>query len=395
MFHTKDTPCFPVVIDAISRRADFQHLDCIPPESAWIGNLKRSVPVTGTRRTTRAAEGTLRAGALVLVVIIAAAASAPEVARAAKNCYPTKYASIDVVITKESEVLLPVTIKGHEAYMVLETAVGPSALYRDAARDFNLRAMPLPASSRVMAGSQPIAEYVNIRELTIKDYKFFDTYLLLRDTPVLRSDPTAARPIVGIAGMSLFDKVDLELNLAKSNVSLYSQKHCRGNVVTWSKDYHSLAMTRSAYVGNEIFTMALDGQNLDTTLSTASTFSGLHSDAAKTLFCLDEHSPDVVTASDLGGKNPTHYLTMDLSSPGFTMQNVRVQLRGEAPVGCKFGTAPPNGAAGYSGCEGIVPLTLGLSVLKHLHLYLATRDNILYFTSSNSGTVELPMPVQQ
>ncbi len=91
MFHTKDTPCFPEVIDAISRRADFQHLDCIPPESAWIGNLKRSVPVTGTRRTTRAAEGTLRAGALVLVVIIAAAASAPEVARAAKNCYPTKY----------------------------------------------------------------------------------------------------------------------------------------------------------------------------------------------------------------------------------------------------------------------------------------------------------------
>src|SRR5258706_13477322 len=61
MFHTKDTPCFPEVIDAISRRADFQHLDCIPPESAWIGNLKRSVPVTGTRRTTRAAVGTLRA----------------------------------------------------------------------------------------------------------------------------------------------------------------------------------------------------------------------------------------------------------------------------------------------------------------------------------------------
>jgi hypothetical protein len=77
------------------------------------------------------------------------------------------------------------------------------------------------------------------------------------------------------------------------------------------------------------------------------------------------------------------------------MQNVRVQLRGEAPVWCKFETAPANGAGGYSGCEGIVPLTLGLNVLKHLRLYLATKDNTLYFTLANAGTVDIPLPVQQ
>jgi hypothetical protein len=78
MFHTKDTQCSPVVIDTISRRkvppyvdgmskivveelprsschpltqAEFEHINCLPPESEWIAELACSVPIAGKGRT--------------------------------------------------------------------------------------------------------------------------------------------------------------------------------------------------------------------------------------------------------------------------------------------------------------------------------------------------------
>jgi hypothetical protein len=42
------------------------------------------------------------------------------------------------------------------------------------------------------------------------------------------------------------------------------------------------------------------------------------------------------------------------------------------------------GATGYDGCLGIHPLRLGRNVLAKLHIYIATKESILYFTSADA-----------
>ncbi len=38
------------------------------------------------------------------------------------------------------------------------------------------------------------------------------------------------------------------------------------------------------------------------------------------------------------------------------------------------------GGIGYENCFGAYPLMLGASVLSKLHVYIATAENLLYFT---------------
>jgi hypothetical protein len=60
-----------------------------------------------------------------------------------------------------------------------------------------------------------------------------------------------------------------------------------------------------------------------------------------------------------------------------------LQLIG-APEGCVLGTAGnPDEALGYSGCYGRYPLVLGRDALRKLHLYLASRQKLIYFSPSD------------
>jgi hypothetical protein len=46
----------------------------------------------------------------------------------------------------------------------------------------------------------------------------------------------------------------------------------------------------------------------------------------------------------------------------------------------------PDRAAQYTECVGSeAPLRIGLDVLEKLHLYFATKENVLYYTAADAG----------
>jgi hypothetical protein len=46
----------------------------------------------------------------------------------------------------------------------------------------------------------------------------------------------------------------------------------------------------------------------------------------------------------------------------------------------------PDRAAQYTECMGDeAPLHIGLDVLEKLHLYFATKENVLYYTAADAG----------
>ena len=77
------------------------------------------------------------------------------------------------------------------------------------------------------------------------------------------------------------------------------------------------------------------------------------------------------------------YRAMKLSGEGIQIINAHILLI-DRPRNdfCSLGSRA--GAAAYEGCFGAHPLRLGLNVLTKLHLYIAMKEKVLYFTPAEA-----------
>jgi len=111
---------------------------------------------------------------------------------------------------------------------------------------------------------------------------------------------------------------------------------------------------------------------VEATISFTNPHTAIRSDAARRLYGFDD-APR----------------TMTLSGIGLSNEDVRVELVSEpaVPASCVL-TAHRTGAYYYQGdeCRGIEPpLYLGLDVVRHLHLYFATKEQVVYFSDAEAS----------
>jgi hypothetical protein len=74
---------------------------------------------------------------------------------------------------------------------------------------------------------------------------------------------------------------------------------------------------------------------------------------------------------------------MKLSGEGIQIINARIALI-DRPQNDSCHLGSRSGAAAYEGCLGVHPLQLGRNVLTKLHIYIATKEKVLYFTPANA-----------
>jgi hypothetical protein len=83
---------------------------------------------------------------------------------------------------------------------------------------------------------------------------------------------------------------------------------------------------------------------------------------------------------------------MKLSGEGIEIINARISLV-DLPSNSPCRLSSHLGAASYENCRGAHPLSLGQDVLSKLHLYIATKEKMLYFTPANpSGATDVAAP---
>jgi len=91
------------------------------------------------------------------------------------------------------------------------------------------------------------------------------------------------------------------------------------------------------------------------------------------------------------------YRTMALTSGGLQVLNAQIIL--EPPSDClktAHVVTDRDGAVGFDkGCMGVYPLHLGMSVLKKLRVYLATKEQKMYFTAADAHRETTPPSAQQ
>jgi len=296
---------------------------------------------------------------------IAFASDAPEV----RDCQLKQLASVDLDIG--INVLVPVTLEGTPARMGLSTAAAISSISKRDADAMGLAITKAPAS---LIGSQ---EMVTIRSFSLGSYEVGKVEMLVNNGPA-----NSAVPYIGWFALTSLLGVDFELDFAHNKLNLFSTTHCAGNVVYWTDKAasvpYSLDMT-----GVPVFPIELDGKRIAATVQAGGSDTRLRTDFAKALYGFDEHSPGIETRTLDSGKSVNHYRAMKMTTRGLSITNADVELI-PGVKGCVVSSSSgPEHSAAYQNCYGSLPLTLGLDVLRHLRLYFATQEHILYFTAAD------------
>jgi hypothetical protein len=191
---------------------------------------------------------------------------------------------------------------------------------------------------------------------------------------LIASDPKPSIPVT--LGLGVFAAMDLELDFAARKARLYSQDHCPGNVVYWADTYAAVPLRRREFQDTYIV-MELEGQKIETTIGTNASMTELDGIAAQKLFGLDLPSPD----SDATSRQQF----MELTTSGLSVMNAQVEINSYSTDRCRLLSATrADRAAGYSSCNNVFPLRLGLNVLSKMRIYIATKENMFYFTASDT-----------
>lgn len=298
---------------------------------------------------------------------------------AAKQCELTRLGSADLTIRDDGLLIVPVTVNDHPARMELETTSTASLIHSTYLQPFGLRSHH---ASTLTLDAVPVSQLATPISFTVGSQQFDNWgFWVLPD----QSAPAAVGvPDVGRLGMDVLGAADFELDFAHNKLNFYSTEHCPGVVVYWTDNYSSVQLTRGP-LGNYYFPVKLEGQRVEASISTSDANSLLRSDASRHLYGFDETSKDIQTQSDSAG-HAAYYRAMNLTGSGIDIKNAHVGLDTRAvSSACTLVSSGPDAAAHYEGkeCRGAeAPLLLGLNEVRHLHLYFATHERVLYFSDA-------------
>jgi hypothetical protein len=290
-----------------------------------------------------------------------------------KDCQLKQYASLDLSVAPNGAFLVPVTLKGTHAFMILNTSNAFSTITPGAASQLALQIKTIASDMQMRAGAKSVEKVAWVNGLTIGSVAFKSIDLLVIPS-FIDLNPFDTQ-VIGTLGMNAFSSVDVELDAANRKMNLFSQDHCPGHVVYWSKTYDS-APIRFGDMGEFYFPMELDGKKLETTLATGQSTTTLYTDVTRKLYNFDKESSD----TDATG----NYRAMKLSGEGIDIINAHVQLI-DLPTPSSCTLSSRFNVAAYDGCLGRHPLQLGRNVLTKLRIYIATKEKVLYFTPSGAS----------
>lgn len=318
--------------------------------------------------------------------VLCAALAAPLGARGAeqRDCHLQPHASLQMGFTSRSGVYVPVMIEHQRALMRLDLASAYSIIYEKPSKILGLSPIRLPRGrSAVWVGKAPLEHYASSENFALGtiEFKKFDMFIIPDSPQHIDPDPLVIQPNtdVGALGMDAFANFDIELDFANHTLNLYSPDHCSGHAVYWTDTYASIPLRRDR-LGNMYFPMELDGKQLETTLSTDRADTTLRIDARHRYYSFDQQSPGAETQLDSGGNTVSQIRTMALTAKGLNILNARITLIETSKSECQLSMR--EGALAYTGCLNVFPLHLGMNVLKNLHIYLATKEKVLYFTAA-------------
>lgn len=288
----------------------------------------------------------------------AAFAFAANVAQAQQACQLTQLDSIPMTVGADG-LTIPVTVNGITKDFDLAIQNPSNVVNERGAKELEMDYRPLPAA-RKNAVFRALAQNLRIGKITGSKVPFY----LIAPSPEQKNDFHI--------GSGLFQNFDIELDMAGGKLNLFSPNHCAGNAVYWTKPpFATLPLQRLDY-GFATIEMQLDGKNVRAALGTGAD-SHINMKAFKRIFALDENSPGITMekTTDSGAKI-YRYEFKNMTVDGLTIANPKIKIE-DVPGQSDCGVPA-------SHCVNAGDVTLGISILRQLHLYISQKENIIYVT---------------
>lgn len=327
-------------------------------------------------------------------LILLASLSAPALA---EDCGPLKQiASIDMTTGPGGRYLVPVSINGAPQTMLLNTAGGITSLRQDGAEAMGLH--PIDASHIKLLSSNGNASQSYVQ----MDFRLGTIELPRLQAIVMPNAGTGTPPFVGNLAGDILQLYDVEMDFAGRKLNFFSKDHCPGKVIYWKTGaYAMLPITlqiptgddsrtgyrRYSYRGSHIHVpVTINGKDLKAALNTASPISTMSTDTAKYMFGVTAESPGAAKVESPGViPGSFTYTFPSLTFDAVTVTNAKFlvtpNLTGAKDPNNSFRTDTrifrvDDGIGGNT--------TIGLDVLRKLHLYVAYGENKLYITPASA-----------
>jgi predicted aspartyl protease len=274
--------------------------------------------------------------------------------------------TVDMHVT-DGHASVPVVVNGETQNLLVDTGGAFSMLTNEAAHKLHLPLQRQLWSEIVMFGGVRSTKMAMASRMSIGTLHAYRYYFAVLPDGALEDG------LDGLLAPNILAANDIDFDFANRKFSIFSQSHCYGGVVYWTKgNFVSIPfhIDRIHHIETQI---AIDGQTMEATVDTGAPYTTMSLESAERIFHIDPKSPDLKPVKRPGGKEVFGYTYpfKTLSLGGLTVNNPRIILVPDATSVSLGGSAIPN-------------VLLGFSILSKLHLYIAYGEKNLYITLADA-----------
>jgi predicted aspartyl protease len=297
---------------------------------------------------------------IIVCTLCALLAATTSYAADSRPCQLIEAASLAMSVAPSGRLYVPMTVEGKSINMMIDTGNIGSMLTNDAAKKLDLHPLQFALSRIQMYGGKKVDYYVDARNVSLGGLNTDKMRFM-----ILPGDDVHEDNIDGILGPDILQSYDADFDFANSKLNLFSLDHCDGGVVYWTREPVAVVPTTLDEVNHTQLTVSLDGKDIDGIIDTGSQRTLVDWDMVKSQFGINENSPGVVSHKD-GDEVYYTYPFKALNFGGIAITNPDLML------------VP--GAESHTRTHIIV----GVSILRHLHFYMANRERKLYITAASA-----------
>jgi predicted aspartyl protease len=293
---------------------------------------------------------------------------------AAADCKLVQITSLDAARDEAGGLTVPATIEGHDKPLLIDTAGIYSLLTESSVAEMKLSRRAMNSQLHMTLGADghlltagAIAHSFKLGNIVADKMEF-----------AIIPDNMIAHGASGTLGPSVMANYDMEIDPAHNKVNLYSQNHCPGEVVYWTRSpYAAIPMRLDSFL-HIILPVNLDGHTFEALIDTGSSHSWLLYDLAKAPFGWSDDTKELTPATDAGAETGWYrYPFKSLSLNGVDIRNPRIDVH-----------------KGSGSAADRPTLVIGMDVLSKLRTFISYSEHMLYFTPANApppDEVERPM----
>jgi predicted aspartyl protease len=322
--------------------------------------------------------------AAVFAALLGHVSSGPA---SAEECGPLKIvASVDLRMAGDDRAaFVPITLQGQTRYMLLDTGGMMSFITPGTVAELGLESVKNAQLRFYDVKGNYVDHTTVVPDFAIGDLKGHNVEFVIGPPDMLAGN----KDIAGILGPGILRFYDVALDVANRKLTLLTQDHCDGKVIYWKADaVAAITMEIARASGHIVVPVLLDGRKLNAMIDTGATNSVLNLNAAESDFGLSAKSgPNMAIVGSLGDRGSSiiyRHTFKSLDFEGIAVANPVVDIIPDLEHG-RIGRPPPTGTRinDPAAEQGLPDMMIGMDILRHLHLYIAYKEQKLYITPAS------------